>query len=74
VLKRQMIFAILVLVLSSQASLAQQSILNYEPVTQEMLENPPPGDWLHFSRTYDAQRHSPLDQINRKNVSKLQLA
>ena len=23
------------------------------PVTDEMLRNPPPGDWLHWRRTYD---------------------
>jgi ABC-type hemin transport system substrate-binding protein len=31
---------------------------NYKPVTQEMLVNPSPDDWLMYSRTYDAQRYS----------------
>lgn len=43
------------------------------PVTQAMLENPDPADWLMFSRTYDAQRYSPLDQIDATNVGDLQL-
>lgn len=47
---------------------------DFKPVTQEILENPAPGDWLMFSRTYDAQRHSPLDQVNKENVSDLKLA
>jgi alcohol dehydrogenase (cytochrome c) len=44
------------------------------PVTQEMLLNPSPDDWLMFSRTYDAQRFSPLKQITKQNVSQLGLA
>jgi alcohol dehydrogenase (cytochrome c) len=43
----------------------------FVPVTSQMLLNPPPGDWLMFSRTYDAQRHSPLTQITRQNVGQL---
>jgi alcohol dehydrogenase (cytochrome c) len=46
---------------------------NFTPVTQQMLENPSPNDWLMFSRTYDAQRFSPLDQINKENVDQLRL-
>jgi alcohol dehydrogenase (cytochrome c) len=45
---------------------------NVTPVTQKMLESPSPDDWLMFSRTYDAQRHSPLKQITKQNVAKLQ--
>src|SRR5215468_7904655 len=44
------------------------------PVTPKMLENPSPDDWLMFSRTYDAQRYSPLNQINKQNVGQLRLA
>ena len=43
-------------------------------VTREMLLSPSPSDWLMFSRTYDNQRFSPLDQISRQNVAQLQLA
>src|SRR5579884_2863993 len=45
----------------------------YTPVTQKMLENPSPDDWLMFSRTYDAQRYSPLKQINKQNVGQLKM-
>ena len=31
-----------------------------------------PGNWLMYSRTYDAQRFSPLDQISVDNVADLQ--
>jgi alcohol dehydrogenase (cytochrome c) len=44
------------------------------PVTDAMLRDPDPSDWLMYSRTYDAQRFSPLAQINRENVGSLALA
>src|SRR5438105_15102295 len=37
-----------------------------------MLLSPGAEDWLMYSRTYDAQRYSPLNQINQQNVGKLQ--
>ena len=46
----------------------------FVPVTDEMLRNPDPGDWLMMNRTYDFQGYSPLDEINRDNVGRLQLA
>jgi len=46
----------------------------FTPVTLKMLENPPADDWLMFSRTYDAQRYSPLKQINKQNVGQLKMA
>ena len=36
-----------------------------------MLVNPSPDDWLMYSRTYDAQRFSPLEFVNRRNVGQL---
>jgi alcohol dehydrogenase (cytochrome c) len=50
------------------------TVPNYKPVTDDMLKNPSPDDWLMYSRTYDAQRYSPLKQINKKNVSQLRVA
>ena len=44
------------------------------PVTDAMLRDPDPGDWLMSHRTYDFQAFSPLDEINRDNVHRLQLA
>ena len=46
----------------------------FVPVTQKMLENPSPDDWLMYSRTFDAQRFSPLQQITRTNVATLKEA
>ncbi len=53
---------------------SMSAIENYRPVTDAMLADPDPADWLMFSRTFDAQRYSPLDQINRDTVADLGLA
>jgi alcohol dehydrogenase (cytochrome c) len=47
---------------------------NLPAVTDEMLRSPSPDDWLHPSRTYDAQTFSPLKDINRENAKYLALA
>ena len=49
-------------------------IENYVPVTDEMLRNPPPGDWLMARRTYQGWSYSPLEEITRANVGGLRLA
>jgi PQQ-dependent dehydrogenase (methanol/ethanol family) len=53
---------------------AQQPGRNLVPLTEDNLKNPSPNDWLMYNRTYDAQRFSPLQQINKSNVSQLKLA
>ena len=61
--------------LSTQAVVSQDNpIDNVTPVTDEMLLNPPDGDWLMWRRTYDGWGYSPLDQINKENVGDLRLA
>lgn len=49
-------------------------VRNFTPVTDAMLRNPPPGDWLMARRTYQAWSHSPLTSVTRENVSRLHLA
>jgi len=48
-------------------------VQNYVPVTDAMLRNPDPGDWLMIRRDYHANDYSPLNQITRDNVKDLQL-
>lgn len=62
------------LILVTSLSLPLFAADAFVPVTDAMLENPDPADWLMFSRTYDAQRYSPLAQINTGNVSELAIA
>ena len=52
---------------------AHAQVNDFRPVTEAMLRNPPPGDWLNWRRTDNAWGYSPLDQINKANVKGLQL-
>ena len=45
----------------------------FVPVTDAMLEDPAPGDWLMWRRTQNGWGYSPLDQVNRDNVGDLRL-
>ena len=44
---------------------------HYVPVTDAMVLDPPPGEWLASRRTLDVHGFSPLDQIDRSNVADL---
>ena len=59
------------LMASPNSNAAEQ---NFVPVTQATLTNPDPADWLMVSRTYNEQRFSPLNQINKTNVGQLRMA
>lgn len=61
-------------VLSVVASQASAQTSDFKPVTEEMLANPDPADWLMISRTFDQHRFSPLNQINKSNVGQLRMA
>jgi alcohol dehydrogenase (cytochrome c) len=50
------------------------TVKNFTDVTDEMLRNPDPGDWLMARRNYPGWSHTPLTQITRENVKELQLA
>ena len=53
---------------------AQAQVPPFKPVTEDVLLNPDPGDWLMLNRTFDQQRFSPLKQINKSNVATLRMA
>jgi alcohol dehydrogenase (cytochrome c) len=55
-------------------SSAQAADREFVPVTDAMLQQPDPADWLMWRRTADSWGYSPLDQIDRRNVRTLQLA
>src|SRR5262245_53193983 len=67
---KSLFFAVL-MPLAAVATSAVAQVKNFSPVTPAMLLNPGPDDWLMYSRTYDAQRYSPLNQINKQNVGRL---
>ena len=49
-------------------------VKNYVPVTDDMLKNPPAGDWLMARRVYQGTSYSPLNEITAANVKDLRLA
>ena len=57
--------------LGSQIAFSQ--IIEFDPVTDEMLANPPLGEWLSWRGNQNSWGYSPLDQINSNNVNQLQL-
>ena len=54
--------------------LSAQAVKDFRPVTESALRSPGAGDWLNWRRTDNAWGYSPLTQINRQNVQRLQLA
>ena len=65
--------AVLVFLATLPAPARAQSSDDFIPVTDAMLQNPAPGDWLMWRRTLDSWGYSPLAQINKENVGELQL-
>ncbi len=57
----------------SKGGFTNRAVENFTPVTEAMLDSPADGDWLSWRRTRDGQGYSPLKQVNRRNVDKLQL-
>ncbi|MEE2776551.1 MAG: PQQ-binding-like beta-propeller repeat protein [Acidobacteriota bacterium] len=51
----------------------QVDAADFVAVTDEILQGPSGDDWLQWRRTLDGWAFSPLDQIDRSNVSELRL-
>ncbi|MEO0063395.1 MAG: hypothetical protein RLZZ08_1955 [Pseudomonadota bacterium] len=47
---------------------------NYTPVTEAMLDDPAPENWLTWRRSHRGLGYSPLRQINTSNVGELRIA
>ena len=56
------------------APLLFSQVPQFIPVTESVLTNPDPADWLMINRTFDQHRFSPLNQINKSNVGQLRMA
>ncbi|MEE2636763.1 MAG: PQQ-binding-like beta-propeller repeat protein [Acidobacteriota bacterium] len=69
---RLLIFATTLVVAATSADLGRAQS-GPVPVTDAMLQSPPAEDWLMWRRTLDGWGYSPLDQVNRDNVSTLQM-
>ena len=64
---------LLVLALPNESLQAQSGREDFVRVTDQMLQDPAPEDWLMWRRTLDSWGYSPLDQINRENVRGLRI-
>ena len=53
--------------------MAQPAPAPFVPVTDAILQNPDPADWLMWRRTLNSWGFSPLTQINRANVKNLRM-
>jgi PQQ-dependent dehydrogenase (methanol/ethanol family) len=63
---------LLLFIMRPEVALSQTSS-DFVPVTDAMLQDPAPGDWLMWRRTLDSWGYSPLDQVNRDNVDELSM-
>jgi PQQ-dependent dehydrogenase (methanol/ethanol family) len=70
-------FPILAGVLVSAVAAAMPALAQtprpFVPVTDAMLQNPDPADWLMWRRTLDTWGFSPLKQIDKRNVGELRM-
>ena len=72
--RRLLVFVVVALTLAgAPVSVHGQSAAEFVPVTDVMLQDPAPGDWLMWRRTLNGWGYSPLDEIDRDSVSDLQL-
>lgn len=72
-LRTSLLAAGTILMAITGAAIAQDA-RPYKPVTDEMLLDPPAGEWLQWRGTYDNHGYSPLDKINKDTVKDMQLA
>src|ERR1700751_3299402 len=63
--------AVFFFLLTASAAFPQQR--RPAPVTDQMLLNPDPGDWLMWRRTVNSWGYSPLNQITKANGGKLRM-
>ena len=63
----------LMLPAAGSAPVHAQPAADFVPVTDAMLQDPAPADWLMWRRTLDGWGYSPLEQIDRDNVGDLRL-
>ena len=66
-------FVVAIVWLFGAGTTQAQSNSDFIPVTDAMLHDPDPADWLMWRRTLDSWGYSPLDQINRGNVGNLRM-
>src|SRR5262245_31467620 len=66
-------FILLAVTLAYGLSIRAQNARRFVPVTDAMLQKPDPANWMMWRRTLDGWGYSPLNQVNRNNVSQLRM-
>jgi PQQ-dependent dehydrogenase (methanol/ethanol family) len=78
-MKRAVLAGVLFIAIAALGLRAQQQAApappapKITPVTDAMLQNPDPNEWLMWRRTLNAWGFSPLDQIKKSNVKDLRM-
>src|SRR3954465_1270280 len=54
-------------------TISRHPLISYAPVTDAVLRQPDPSDWLMMRGNYEGWGYSSLEQINKANVKGLQL-
>ncbi len=68
-----LIFTLMMVLVAGSLPAEAQASSDFVPVTDSMLQNPDPADWLMWRRTLDSWGYSPLDQVDRANVDELRM-
>ena len=68
-----MAIACAVIVVAIGGVIGQAQDEDFTPVSDAMLQDPVPANWLMWRRTLDGWGFSPLDQITRENVDQLRM-
>ena len=68
-----LVWLIAAVLLAASVFPARAQDRDFTPVTDAVLQNPDPADWLNWRRTLDGWGYSPLDQVDRGNVGDLRL-
>src|SRR5438876_579695 len=72
-MKRILIAMLLVASARAQQPPPAPPVPKITPVTDAMLQNPDPNEWLMWRRTLNSWGFSPLDQIKKSNVKDLRM-
>ena len=68
-----LVWLVAAVLLAASAFPAGAQDRDFTPVTDAILQDPDPADWLNWRRTLDGWGYSPLDQVDRGNVGDLRL-
>ena len=68
-----LVWLVAAVVLAASVFPARAQDGDFTPVTDAVLQDPDPADWLNWRRTLDGWGYSPLDQVDRGNVGDLRL-